>query len=477
MSPRNQVLQLSFLCLRIVSNQLIHALSDDEGKNYKVVEKYLVYTTYEVLQDLLKNILNSVNLDAATRFSCLQVLLREDVKKLDTGIFPHSYYEQILETICVKGKRLQQLNLKGVWARDHPQLLSKLIRNLKYLKVLVIPHMADDSVLEAIRECDDLSILDICGEACYTVHGIERLESNKIRVLDIGNFGKMDLVDKEHSNFQLVARIIEQLPNLTILKTYSFTGHALLLLYEKNEHFKTKLKYLHDTETTMEIIEAIINLCPYLDNMHIDSPCGGVVPEFSKLNKLHSLKLTKAKNGDELRQYLSVSGAQLHTLKLNHSKNHFALDLSELCVYVPDLHTLECFQMRLTFTELDNYFMALQNVELSYCDMSDHVLRFIMAHSPFLKRIIVGSAIQMTDGDFFRLCAECDFACLEEIWFSCARGLTSIAVELLMGHCPNLKTLGQLSGWDVPQDDLDYLRTVIASSNIDLTLLPVGSVV
>ncbi|KAJ8918077.1 hypothetical protein NQ315_011534 [Exocentrus adspersus] len=473
MSPKIQVLPLNYLCLNVISNQLIYALSDEEGKYYDVIEKYFSSATYEVLQDLLKIILNSVNLDASIRYACLEVLLREDVKKLDTGIFPQFYYRNILSTIALKGKRLQQLNLKGVWVRDYPEQLCSMIKRLKCLKTLVIPHMADDTVIEAILGLKRLTVLDICGEACYTVGGIGRLQSDTIRVLDIGNFGKIDLCQEELSGYELVAGLIEKLPNLTSIRTYSYTGSALWLLYDKNPKYKTKLSYLRDTGTTLDIMESIIKLCPGLESIHIDTPQRGVLEKLSDLKKLNSLKLVKA-NMEEVLNYLRVSGGQLQVLKLNHNKN-VSLDLSQICLDVPNLQTLECFQMQLTFTNSSTYFMSLQNVELLYCDTSDHVLRYILTNSPFLKRIVVGCVVNMTDGDIFRLCAECDFRNLEELWFSCARCLTATSVELLMGHCPNLRVIGQLNGWDMHQDELDYLRAVIAATNTDLTLLPVGN--
>lgn len=473
MSPKIQVLPLNYLCLKVISNQLIYALSDEEGKHYDAIEKYFAGATHEVLQDLLKIILNSVNLDASIRFACLEVLLREDVKKLDTGIFPRFYYRKILETIAYKGKRLQQLNLKGVWVRDYPEQLCKMIRRLKYLKTLVIPHMADDAVIDEILDLKKLVVLDICGEACYTVGGIRKLESDTIRVLDIGNFGKIDLCQEELSGYELVARIIEQVPNLLSIRTYSYTGSALWLLYDKNPKYKTKLTYLHDTGTTLETMDSIINLCPNLQNIHLDSAEGGVIEKLSELKKLNTLKLTKP-NLDEVLNYLKVSGPQLQMLTLNQNKKS-SLDLSEICLRVPDLQTLECFQMKLTFTNSNTFFMALQNVELLYCDMSDHVVRYILTNAPFLKRIVVGCVINMTDGDIFRLCAESTFQNLEELWFSCARCLTATTVELLMGHCPNLRVIGQLNGWDIHQEELDYLRAVIAATNTDLTLLPVGN--
>lgn len=78
----------------------------------------------------------------------------------------------VLETIQDQGKGLQYLNLKGVWARDLPHLLTELIVQLSKLKSLIIPHMADDSVLHALSGLKNLVKLDISGEACYSSNGI-----------------------------------------------------------------------------------------------------------------------------------------------------------------------------------------------------------------------------------------------------------------------------------------------------------------
>ncbi|VEN53765.1 unnamed protein product [Callosobruchus maculatus] len=473
MSPKQPVLPLSYMCLKVISNQVTVALSDDEGKYYQVVQEYLADATYEVLQDLLRMILNCITLDAGIRFSCLEVLLREDVKKLDTGIFPWFYYEKILQTIKLRGKRLQQLNLKGVWVRDYPEELTDLIENLPHLRTLVMPHMASDDVIEAVCSLKHLTMLDICGEACYTVEGIRKLHSDKLQVLDIGNFGKRDICQEEDSGPELVAELMMNCPNLSSVKTYSYTGSSLLLIYEKNPSYRTKLKYIHDTGTTLKSMEAITTLCPDLETVHLESPEQEVLENLSKLRKLHTLKLVKY-SAQELTDYLRISGSQIQVLKLSRVKD-VALDLSVLSSLIPNLVTLECFQMKLTFSDAGSYFMSLQNVEFLYCDMSDDVIRFVLMNAPFLRRMVVGCVILMTDGDIFRMCAESDFTNLEELWFSCAKCLTATSVELLMGHCPNLKVIGQLTGWDLHQEELDYLKVVIAATNTDLTLLPVGS--
>lgn len=78
----------------------------------------------------------------------------------------------VLETIHDQGKGLHYLNLKGVWARDFQQLLTEVIVQLSKLKTLIIPHMADDSVLYGLSGLKNLVKLDISGEACYSSDGI-----------------------------------------------------------------------------------------------------------------------------------------------------------------------------------------------------------------------------------------------------------------------------------------------------------------
>ncbi|KAF2881049.1 hypothetical protein ILUMI_25122 [Ignelater luminosus] len=472
MSPKNFVFPLSYSCLKIVANQLIYALSDDEGLNYETVEKYLSDATFRVLQDLLKHILNTENLDAATRFSCLQLLLKENVQVLETGVFPHSYYEKILKVIISGGAGLQQLNLKGVWVHDRPELLEKLLENLKNLKVLVMPHIAGDFILKSAVTRESLSILDIGGDCGFSSEALSELKSTSIRVLEIGSYGKKSLCHPENESCVALANAIENLPNLLVIRTYSFVGEALLDIYKRNENFKTKLLYVHDTQTTTEMCKAIVNLCPHLESIYIDTPQNNVLNMLSDLKSLNSLKLARF-NYKELLNYLRRSGSQLQTLKLSNCKDG-QLDLSLICLFSPGLVNLDCFKINLTFTIPEYFFMSLESLDILYCDVTDLVVKYLLTNSPFLKRVVVGDVIRMTDGDLFRLCAECDFLCLEELWFSCARCLTVTSVQLLMGHCPNLRSLGQLSGWDVSSADVDYLRAFILSTNTDLTLLPIA---
>lgn len=468
MSPRNSVSCLRHLCLKILSSQLIFALSDDENRYYEVVKNYLSVATCEVLQDLLGIILSSVNVDASIRFSCLELLLRSDVRKLNTRLFPQCYYIKILNVITQRAKRLEHLNLKGVWVRDYPKQLCEVIKKCECLKTLIIPHMANDEVLCVTSALKKLKVLDICGEACFTADGIKSFKSDSLSVLDIGYFGKVTICEEESSGPELVAVILNNLPNLEFIKTYSYTGKALQNFSNLYPSRTTKLKYIHDTGTSLETIDCIIELCPNLENVYLDTPEQGVVEKLSILSKINTLKLTKGSTEDLL-LFLSKSGSKIHMLTMNNFKD-CCLDLSLLCLLVPELQVLELFKISLDYTNLRNYFMNLQYVEILYCDITDGVVRSILRNAPFLRKLLVGSTVNMTDGDIFRICAESDLACLEELWFSYARYLSTTSVELLMGHCSNLKIIGELTRWDISPEDLELLRIVITLTNTDLII-------
>ncbi|XP_031328444.1 uncharacterized protein LOC116159573 [Photinus pyralis] len=470
MSPKKIVNHLQGICVHRVFNIVVHALSEETGVHNKNVEKYFANSTFLVLQDLLKYILNSENLDAATRFNCLKVLLRRNVQVLETGIFPYSYYVKILQVIIKSGTGIQQLNLKGLWVHDQPELLEEVLRRLKNLKVLIIPHIAGDFILKPISECGQLTVLDISGECFFSAVELSSFKSSSIKVLIIGSYGKRFLCEPEDKSSEVLADIIENLPNLTAIRTYSFVGSSLCRIYERNPEFSSKLLYLRDTSTTTEAGKALVRMCSGLESLYLDFPNEGVLSSIKYLKRITTLKLSRFEY-DELVDYLQDGGEALRELHLYNTR-HVAVDVSYISLVCPNVVHLDLYRLSLTLTQTDSYFMCLQSIDILYCNVDDFIVRYILTNCPFLRRFIVGDILRVTDGDLFRLCAECELLYLEELWFSCAKYLTTTSVQLLMGHCPKLKSLGQLTGWDVSPDDIVYLRSVISSSNNDLVLLP-----
>lgn len=87
-----------------------------------------------------------------------------------------------------------------------------------------------------------------------------------------------------------------------------------------------------------------------------------------------------------------------------------------------------------------------------------------------------------------------DFNKLEDIWFTSASHLTMATMELLMDRLPELLSigmdafilltttmiisicisilLGQLTGWNISNDEIFLLKTILKSGNSCLTLSP-----
>lgn len=414
-----------FNYILFVSQKVIHALSDDEGLYYDEVSQYHKYTPSEILEDLLNQILDNDNLDAGTRFSCLQVFLRSNVKKLQTGIFPHSYYDRIMETISLNGRGLLYLNLKGVWMKDNPKLLNEVLTNLALLKVLHIPHMADDFILQTISNYTNLKILDISGECNFTDKGLlvfaEQLKNNKslIKILDIGSFGE------ENIPHEIIAELIQSLPNLHSLCSYSYVGKSLLSIYKTNPNFTCKLKHLHDTYTTQEICKAISKTCPTLENLYFDSPDLEVIKLLNPIPTLTKLKLTNYQC-TELHSLLENWGQSLRTLKLSLGKGIFDLSILANC---SNLNALELYKMEFVTHTTERVLVNLQHFEVCYSEMTSSCLKYVLGQSPLLQKVTVGQPVKITDGDLYRLCADL-----------CLLGMYRI---LTIFCCPSLKMVNK----------------------------------
>lgn len=423
-----------------------------------------------MVEDILKEILGNESLDAGTRFSCFEVLLKSNVKKLETGMFPQYYYERILEVIASQGSGLQHLNLKGVWLKDNPELLCLALNQMDQLKVLHIPHIADDYVLLTVANIPNLKVLNISGECSFSKQGLEEfcmtLKENKsmINILDIGSYGE------ENISHEIIADLIEALPNLATLTSYSFVGKALLYIYKRNKNFSCNLKYLHDTLTTTEILDAVLQTCPCLENLYLDNPQNGVVDMIGSFKTVNCLKLAKFQC-HELHKLLDKWGVGLHTIKVSLGRGIF--DMSKLSKCCPNLVRMEFYKMEFISHTFEVPVNKLEELEVLYSELTPPCLRYVLSKSPELKKIVINDEVGITDGDLYRLCADYCLLNLEEVWFSNARYLTVNAVELLMGHCPQLRLLGRLSGWNLTTNDTDFMRAVIQSTNSDLTLLPV----
>uniref|UniRef100_A0A0K8V448 Uncharacterized protein n=1 Tax=Bactrocera latifrons TaxID=174628 RepID=A0A0K8V448_BACLA len=482
MSKKCGVRSLSDSALAELANQIVSTIgyakyAPDVVLDIDIVmvdiNQYLEQTgaTWNIYQDLLRVILSSDYLDANMRFTCLQMLLNGSVAFLVTEVFPFSYYEKILQVIAAQGTGLRVLNLKGVWVKEeHMHYLFEIVRKCKYLTKLFVPYIANDDLLEVIaKHCSQLKVLDISGETDITEIGIESLShgkcNDKLRVVDVGMPGE------ENICYSDIALILEHCPNVETLSTYSFVGASLKFVHDNiDENFTCKLRYLHDTGTDEETLRVIMKTCPHLESLYLDTPKAGSLSVLTStfLRKLKVYKFSCA----EVMEVLDRIGHNLSHLTMIKGVGH--MEISEIVRACPLLVDLDCYMMDgLSYTKDSNRFECLEGLEMLSSPMSNTSLKMLICSCRQLKRLAVDS-INFTDEDIINIFVEHDFYALEDVWFTLAPNLTVQSIEILMDRCPELQSVGQLSGWSLTPDDLALIRGLLKSGNSCLVLTPSG---
>lgn len=410
MSPRLPVLPLQEMTLSLVARQLIHALGrvsteEDAEFAFAMVSSYYesMGATNDIFQDLMNLILSSEYLEPSIRYYTMKLLLKENVKSLATGIFPCPYYRKVIEVIVEQGQHLTSLNLKGVWVKDeYLPLMYDLIKNLTNLTVLNIPHIANDEVLKYIGQYNKkLKLLDVSGETDITEIGIDAMLRGNVQltqsltVVNIGMYGEENI---DHTD---VALLIRGLPNLTNLGSYNFVGKSIYHIHSSGcpPDFKTKLQYIHDVQTNMRTMKAIVALCPLIETIYLEEPDQGVMQLLKELTSLSKIKLNKFQC-HELHQVLEYIGHRILTLMLSGSSGSFNFTrVAETC---RNLQSLEFYQIQTATHEEEMPFNNLEHIEIIQGNLSPSCLKYLMSGSPKLKKLIIADEVKLDDNDMAR---------------------------------------------------------------------------
>lgn len=351
--------------------------------------------TSEIYQDLLKLILASEYLEASIRFTCLQMLLNGSVQTLVSEIFPFSYYEKILQVIAAQGSGLRSLNLKGVWVKEeHMSYMFAIIKNCVNLTRLCIPYIATDELIGYIAKWStQLRVLDISGETDITEIGIDYLCNSAARdnltVVDIGTLGEENICHTD------IAMLISRLPNLENLSTYSFVGQSLVHIRNNiDANFRTKLRYLHDSRTSAQTMDVIIQMCPLLESVYLDTPETGVMLQMSSI-RLRRIKLYKF-CCKELEQLLEIIGRNVQHLTV--IKGRGTMNLSRLARNCACLVDLDCYMMEALSYVNERKFDNIRGLEILNSPLANSALRHFICNAPTLQRLAVDT-ISLTDED------------------------------------------------------------------------------
>jgi uncharacterized pyridoxamine 5'-phosphate oxidase family protein len=459
---------------------LIHAEGNlDDWDTYEVYEEelqsvanYVTSVPSNISQEIMQSILSTEELDAAIRFCALKLMFQGHIKSLVVGAFSQEYYMRILDVIGDHGAELQILDLRGVWVKgDEVKKLQCTLEKLPNLKELYIPHVASDDILATLgRDHGSLLVLDISGECGISREGIEMMccgsssvHPSRLQIINIGSPGEEDVTPSD------VASLLRNLPDLKSLGGYSFVGKALLNFVSEDGKIvrETKLQYLHDTGTNADTFDAIVKLCPKLESVYLDRPADGVVGRLHLISKLKHVKLNRF-DCAQLDFLFANCGGALDTLELLLGKG--VVDMSSIAWHCPQLKKLMCYKMEF-LTHYDQVmFTSLTKLEILHSAITTSCVKYLLSSSPQIEEFSVGEDIDLTDADFADILGKTELLQLRELWFRSARDLSRITVEVLMVTCPNLKSVGVLSGWSLNPNDIQELLYEIRISNLDLTL-------
>lgn len=249
-------------------------------------------------------------------------------------------------------------------------------------------------------------------------------------------------------------------------------GRSLRFIHKTNQDFRCKLQYIHDTDTSGDTLDSIVECCPDLNSIYLDTPSPGILSKLMLLRRLEQLKLFKFSCEELMTELLPKIGYNLQNLTLIKGKGH--CDLGLLARRCPLIVELECYLMELMTYACDGQFPMLQAIEFLNSTMNNFSLKsFITSHAQTVQRLGIDS-VTFQDEDIRSIFLDHPFEQLQDLWFTSAPNLTLQSVEVLM-NLPELKSLGQLTGWSLDPDDMEFLRGVVKSRNTRLSLSP-GSI-
>lgn len=467
MAPFVQVASLYRLSmnafLAVVLESLNEILEFDDP-DFCEVENYLENVPVLIKECILNSVLNDLEVDVKIRYQTLKLLLSH-CTILATGIFPRSFYEDVLATIEDNGKRLRCLNMRGVWVKEnHERRLVSMLGSLPRLRVLNIRNMATSKVLEVIAATVTcLKKLDISGKSDFSLSAIESLCSSvhvqeKLTVLNIGNSGDEMVQPAE------VALFLKMLPHVTSLGDYSLVGQSLLEAVESLR--TTKLKYVHDTNTDPVTMAVVVKLCPQLESIYLNQPAKGAVIQLSSFPHLRRVKLNKF-HVDPFHEVVKSVGDRLEEIELLSGFGFVNIALiANTCTLVRKLSGF-----RLDVISDNSFsFPRLEYLSLRSSDMSTECLKSLLNNMPCITQLILRNEIRLSDIDMEEIICRCSFITLEDLCLSSAPDLTPYIVRALRDTCPRLRSLGELSGWNVTIEDFEEIAVEIISCNFDLNL-------
>ena len=449
-------------------------------------------------------ILGPVNINIPILVSVLSVFIQEKLSTLNL-------------------RQLSQLSTvsENVFS-DFNKFLSSAIEKLPKLRFLTLcshnnstslPQCSNEQLELVGRHCPLLEFLDVSFNKNITGEGIKHLLPNheknhpgcvnlrKIFIFDCGIF------EKE------VAKVLYSFPELTHLG-YKETGKALKTLYKSHESSLENLRPLKLTHVdnlgskTRRLIasamrckrpvaEAITKLCPHVQNLKL-RVCDDDVIHLSDLKMLETVEFVYhvgniGSPGPQTQAFLAVRGHQLSSIALicNTVTMAMFVTIAETCPGLSYLwsrsnHIMAPYDDEIHkkphshLMNLKTLYLRVGEGELSVCSFPEYVLFYLLRNARHLRELIIAVRSNLINDHYIqRLVTQCELEQLEKI-LVVVPGLNSLpgilkltinTVHALMHLCPRLRKLGNILSWDVTQEDVIEVESIVMDMNYDLEIV------
>ena len=204
------------------------------------------------------------------------------------------------------------------------------------------------------------------------------------------------------------------------------------LQYEIDGWYETRLKYIHDRNTSLEVLELITYCCPQLQHAYLDTPEKLVVPALlENIPNLKKLKVSKV-HCNEINDVMEKHSTQnyLKLIMLEIVNGRESLDLSLVAKACTNLQRLAIYySMSVHVSNLNPshqlQFPFLKDLMIYSTEIRGNYCIPILKSCPRIEKLTLCGCDDLTDDNFFDALEANPLSNLKEICLCLAPRLTT----------------------------------------------------
>lgn len=346
------------------------------------------------------------------------------------------------------------------------------LRSLTQLSSLSLASDCTNDTLAVIgQNCSLLRHLDICSSGGVTEHGTAWL-------LLCRELEEVNLFQTSQS-VAGYAQLLQGLPKLRSVGRCDALGQVMEYVTRyRSGAVSLPLTQLHSRDMSYHQLQLFVRLCPQTRqvNLYVDEDLGHLLTPLHSLQHLQELKLLACNfYSDRVDRLVREQGHKLSLLHLEHVDELDMAALGLIAACCPNLEKLVFFSC--DFVESvgggdgDPRAPVFPRLSSLVCvsESAPHVIEFLLVAAELLASVQFGSTAWFNDQIVSNVLARGALKHVQEIRILRSYELSMAAVQQLIQHCPKLRVLAEMEGWEgIGQEELVSLRQQVKRNNWDL---------